>query len=400
MTCPRILGSYAIYNVTLCRAMTALLALQSVFFLSGEFSQASPQDKYFRIKDSVAFQFDKTKPEEPYRANCNGAVFVSNSNHLVAALIEKQGEVVLWNIEDKSIVWRKKILDNAFGLSVSQQGHFLFVNGKGGMVRVVSAKTGEIVRTENIDVDDRYFQLVSAAGAPLVALQKGPRNRSVLWRSYEETELEFDFLDAGENGPVDSSFSYGLTSSFDGKRVALASYFTDGGQYIVRSHLDIYDTDTTELATSVVRRESIDTPIISPDGGRLVFWGGIRDPNIYLHDFSTQKESLLVSDVDLVNKFLFADNGKQVFFTGELKSIEAGKPLPWIRVFDVDGEKPTSILAPARLTGNPSRRVVVTDFNFSPDKKKIVMALSDGAYSGEPVAGLPDVLVFDIPDGL
>lgn len=355
--------------------------------------------EFIRVKNSVALQIEKTNPEEPYRANSAAAVFVGNSNNLVAVLYGKDGEVVLWNTEDKTIVWKKKIVEGAFGLSVSQQGHYLFVNGTRGVVRVVHAKTGDIVRTENLDVDDRYYRMLSAEGAPLVAFQTGRRLQSVLWRSYAETEQDFEFLDSGENRPADSSFSYGLCSSKDGKRVALSSYFTEGGQYIVRSNLDFYDTESTEFLMSVVRDEGIHAPCLSPDGERLVFWGGPNDPNIYLYDFATKQESRLLDDISQVNKLLFTTDGKQVFVTGSLRSIEAGKPLPWIRVLDVDTKKLTHVLAPARLLGNPSGRVVVADMNFSPDKKRIVMALFDGAYSGEPMAGLPDVLVFDLPIG-
>ncbi len=376
------------------RFPTTFALILFVFSSLGQAEESNLPKQYLRPKGATAIIVDKTN--ETHRADAGMVHFLpTDSNHIIA--VYGKGEIIRWNVAEKKIVWRKKVFEKSLqGLEVTSDGNFVLVTVDRGMFKVLNTSDGETVKSEELVEGPDGIIINMAAKAPVIAYNKGKRLLDLNWRFYSTTN-GFEFGDRGEAGKKDSSMVRGNAVSWDGKLVAMSNGYVEDKSYKNYS-LDVYSTETNDIISSYVRRGEIRQLAFSPDAKTILFSGGIGDPKVYLYNFESKKESVLFSDFVMLNQLQFSADGNLVFCLAGLTALEVGKPVAYVRVANPKTGKLIAVIAPAVLDPNPNGNAMPSGISISSDGKKMALSFSDDAEAGEILAGLPDFVVFDMPE--
>ncbi len=378
-------------NLSLLLALS--LGLPSASLL---FAEVKSPESYVQVKGAIPLSADK-KESGSHRAIGFGARFLPNDPNLLLSLTTS-GEMILWNLTEKKPVWRKPIFKTGqYHFEISLDGKFAFVTGPGGLLKIVRNSDGAIVHEEKIAQREHYFPMALALNASQLVFSQGAKNKMLSWRSYTTSDQGVEFGERGTASQKDAAYSYDNAVSPDGKLAAISYTYTDGNKNVTRDTLDLYETETEKLVTSIPRSGEFRRLAFDPEGKSLAFWGNHSDPNIYLVNLQKPENiRVIFSDMDRVAALRFSADGKKLFCIGDLTPIEEGKPAPYVRVAEVATGKFLSVLVPSLLEPNPDSAVVTSSLDISRDGKTAALSFSDYAETEDSPSGLPDFVLFKL----
>lgn len=352
---------------------------------------APPQpEAYLRPENSIRLSADKN-PGFPHQASCVGVRFLAGKTDQIGTC-HVGGHVVAWDLKEKKIIWRAVAeMDQLYALEASPDGKFLFCLGNSGLLRTYKCADGELVFTARIFEERSPTPLTVSRAAPLLVYSRGNLRTELVWQTYS-SDPEFELGDQGSVRQKGSFMGTARAASDDGKKVAMTSSYSIDNR-IQKYTLDVYNTATQALEATYERSEDMSPIALTPDCKTAAFWGGPRDPAIYLVDLEKKQETMLHGDIDRFQRMRFTADGAYLVFQAE-PAQEEGKPEYSLRVFEVATGKFKYAVAPRSYSPPSDSNVGIRDFDFSADGKKMALAIVDRS-KGPDAAGLPDILVFD-----